>query len=227
MRAAPTRLIGIAALVAALAPASTAAASQVTSDGSTVTFTAAPGENNRLLVSTSAYDTSCGSIGAPCLSVWDGGSHMTSVSGACELASSDPIVGDTAVCSVPTSVTASLGDRDDSYWDWNGPSIVDGGNGNDNPINGAGGDDILRGGIGSDLLEGVDGDDVLDGGPGDDYLDGIPGGYPDESMTHGSDTYVGGGGYDSVTYEERTEDLSLSTDGVANDGAPIEPHDVS
>jgi len=226
MRAAPTRLIGIAALVAALAPASTAAASQVTSDGSTVTFTAAPGENNRLLVTTSAYDTSCGSLGAPCLSVWDGGSHMTAVTGACELASSDPIVGDTAVCSVPTSVTASLGDRDDAYWDWNGPSIVDGGNGNDNPIHGAGGDDILRGGIGSDLLEGVDGDDVLDGGPGDDLLDGVPGGYPNESMTHGSDTYVGGGGYDSVTYEERTEDLALSTDGVANDGAPGERDDI-
>ena len=34
-------------------------------------------------------------------------------------------------------------------------------------------------------------------------------------MTHGTDTYVGGGGYDTVTYEGRTEDLSLSPDGVA------------
>jgi hypothetical protein len=35
---------------------------------------------------------------------------------------------------------------------------------------------------------------------------------------------IGGGGLDSVTYETRSEDLSLSLDGVANDGAPGE-HD--
>lgn len=226
MRTAPTCLIGIAALVAALAPASPAAASQITSDGSTVTYTAAPGESNRVLVTTVAYDSLCGSVGAPCLSVWDSGARMTAVSGACELVSSDPIVGDTAHCSVPTSVTANLGDRDDSYWDWDGPSIVDAGAGNDNPIHGGGGDDILRGGIGTDLLEGVEGDDLLDGGPGDDALDGVAGGWPGEVMTHGADTYVGGGGYDSVTYEDRTEDLALSPDGVANDGAPGERDDI-
>jgi hemolysin type calcium-binding protein len=222
MRGAPTRLIGLAAISAALLSASPAAASQITSNGSTVTYTAAPGERNSVLVSQVAYDTSCGSIGAPCLSVWDSGAHMTSVSGACELVSADPIVGDTAVCTVPTSVSAGLGDRDDAYWDWNGPSSVDAGSGNDTPINGAGGDDSLHGGIGTDELEGWDGDDLLDGGPGDDYLEGIA--YVEEGMTAGSDTYVGGGGYDSVTYEGRTEDLSLSPDGVANDGAAGE-HD--
>jgi len=129
MRAALPRLIGLAALLAALLPAPPAAASQITSDGSTVTYTAGPGESNSVLVSSVAYDTSCGSIGAPCLSVWDGRAHMTSVSGACELVTSDPITGDTAVCSVPTDVVANLGDRDDSYWDWNGPSIVDAGAG--------------------------------------------------------------------------------------------------
>jgi hemolysin type calcium-binding protein len=45
-------------------------------------------------------------------------------------------------------------------------------------------------------------------------------------MTHGTDTYVGGGGYDTVTYEGRTEDLSLSPDGVANDGAAGEHDDI-
>ena len=224
MRVSPPRLIGLAALAAALLPAAPAAASQITSDGSTVTYTAAPGESNSVLVSRVAYDTSCGSIGAPCLSVWDSRAHMTSVSGACELDSSDPIYGDTAVCSVPTAVVVNLGDRDDSYWGWNGPNIVDGGAGNDNPITGSGGDDTLRGGIGSDELEGWDGDDVLDGGPGDDYLEGIA--YVEEGMTHGTDTYVGGGGYDTVTYEGRTEDLSLSPDGVANDGAAGERDDI-
>jgi hypothetical protein len=224
MRAALPRLIGLAALLAALLPASPAAASQITGNGSTVTYTAGPGESNSVLVSSVAYDTSCGSIGAPCLSVWDSRAHMTSVSGACELVTSDPITGDTAVCSVPTDVVANLGDRDDSYWDWNGPSTVDAGAGNDTPITGAGGDDTLRGGIGSDELEGWDGDDLLDGGPGDDYLEGIA--YVEEGMTHGTDTYVGGGGYDSLTYEGRTEDLSLSPDGVADDGAAGERDDI-
>jgi len=224
MRASPTRLIGLAALAAALLPAAPAAASQITSNGSTVTYTAGSGESNSVLVSSVAYDSSCGSIGAPCLSVWDSGAHMTSVSGACELVAADPIVGDTAVCTVPTNVVAALGDRDDSYWDWNGPSTVDAGSGNDTPVVGGGGDDSLHGGIGSDELEGWDGDDLLDGGPGDDYLEGIA--YVEEGMTHGSDTYIGGGGYDSLTYEGRTENLSLSPDGVADDGAPGECDDI-
>ncbi len=138
MRAALPRLIGLAALLAALLPASPAAASQITSNGSTVTYTAAPGESNSVLVSYVAYDTSCGSIPAPCLSVFDSQARMTSVSGGCELVSSSPIYGDTAVCSVPTEVVANLGDRDDAYWGWNGPNTVDGGAGNDNPITGAG-----------------------------------------------------------------------------------------
>jgi len=222
MRAALPRLLGLAALTAALSPASPAAASQITSNGSTVTYTAGPGESNSVLVSRVAYDTSCGSLGAPCLSVWDSRAHMSSVSGGCQLVTADPITGDTAVCSVPTNVVANLGDRDDSYWGWDGPNYVDAGSGNDTPIIGGPSDDSLHGGIGSDELEGWDGDDLLDGGPGDDYLEGIA--YVEEGMTHGSDTYVGGGGYDALTYEGRTEDLSLSPDGVANDGAAGE-HD--
>ena len=136
MRATLPRLIGLAALAAALLPAAPAAASQITSNGSTVTYTAAPGESNSVLVSKVDYDTSCGSIPAPCLSVFDSQARMTSVSGGCELVSSSPIYGDTAVCSVPTEVVADLGDRDDAYWGWNGPNTVDGGNGNDNPITG-------------------------------------------------------------------------------------------
>ena len=224
MREALPRLIGLAALAAALLPASPAAASQITSNGSTVTYTAAPGESNSVLVSKVDYDTSCGSIPAPCLSVFDSRARMTSVSGGCELVSSSPIYGDTAVCTVPSEVVANLGDRDDAYWGWNGPNIVDAGAGNDVPITGSGSDDSLHGGIGSDELEGWDGDDLLDGGPGDDYLEGIA--YVEEGMTHGTDTYVGGGGYDTVTYEGRTEDLSLSPDGVANDGAAGEHDDI-
>ena len=89
-------------------------------------------------------------------------------------------------CPLPDAVVADLGDRDDSYWDWDGPSTIDGGHGNDNPIFGKGGDDVIRGGIGSDLLFGQEGDDTLDGGPGDDYLEGVPCWCEDEAITHGA-----------------------------------------
>ena len=147
MRAALPRLIGLAALVAALLPASPAAASQITSNGSTVTYTAAPGETNACSCRTSPYDTSCGSIGAPCLSVWDSGARITSVSGGVRSSPRrDPITGDTAVARSRRDVVANLGDRDDAYWGWNGPNTVDAGAGNDNPIIGEGGDDSLHGG---------------------------------------------------------------------------------
>jgi hypothetical protein len=219
------RKVGLFLAVAALAPAGTASAATI-SGGSTVTYTAASGEANRVLVSVGHYDTSCGSVGAPCLSVSDSGAHITNTSGGCEVTSSDPIVGDSAVCPVPSSVVADLGDRDDAYWDWDGPSTVDAGHGNDNPVFGRGGNDVIRGGIGSDVLYGEEGDDTLDGGPGDDYLDGIPCWCEDEYITHGADTYIGGGGSDSITYEGRSENLSLSPDGVANDGAPGEGDNI-
>jgi hypothetical protein len=214
-------------LLSLLLLASPAGAAQISFSGSTVTYTAAPGETNHVLVSVGNYDTSCGPLAAPCLSVWDSGARIRSASGGCVVAQSDPIVGDTAVCSVPTSVTASLGDRDDSYWDWNGPSTIDAGDGNDNPIYGEGGDDVIHGGVGSDNLMGQEGNDTLDGGPGDDYLEGVPCGFCAEAnMTYGRDTYIGGGGSDSLTYEGRSENLALSPDGVANDGAAGEGDNI-
>jgi hypothetical protein len=119
---------------------------------------------------------------------------------------------------------ANLGDRDDSYYGWDGPETIDAGPGNDNPIYGGGGNDHLNGGPGSDNLVGGVGDDSVDGGPGDDYLEGIA--YPDESNTLGTDTYVGGGGSDRLTYYARSDDLNLSLDGVANDGAPGENDNI-
>ena len=220
------RTAAIIVAVAALMPASSAAASQISGTGATVTYTAAPGEQNHVLVTVTPYDSLCGSVGTPCLQVWDSGARMTAVSGTCVLETSDPITGDTARCTLPNAVVADLGDRDDSYWDWDGPSTIDAGSGNDNPIYGEGGDDVIRGGIGSDVLIGQAGDDVLDGGPGDDDLDGIPGAGEDESATRGADTYIGGGGNDSLTYETRSENLALSPDGVANDGAAGEGDNI-
>jgi hypothetical protein len=220
------RKAALLSVVVALVPASTAAASQVSGSGATVTYTAAPGEQNKVLVTVVPYESTCGALGTPCLSVYDSGARITAATGMCALTASDPIAGDTAHCSLPSAIVAQLGDRDDSFWDWDGPSTIDAGSGNDTPIYGAGGDDVLHGGIGSDTLFGQDGNDALDGGPGDDYLEGVPCICNEEALTHGSDTYAGGGGNDSLSYEGRSENLSLSPDGVADDGAPGEGDNI-
>jgi Ca2+-binding RTX toxin-like protein len=210
-------------LLAALLVPTTAHAAEVTNSGSTVTYTAAPGENNQVLVTASPYDIACGTLPTPCLTVDDSGARITAQA-PCQLILSNPIAGDRAACPLPGRVIANLGDRDDTYWDWDGPSTVDGGAGNDAGLYGRGGDDEIHGGIGSDILLGQDGDDTLDGGPGDDYLEGVA--YVEEEVTHGRDTYVGGGGGDQLTYEGRTENLQLSPDGVADDGAPGEGDNI-
>src|SRR6478609_1015112 len=184
------RLFSLVVVAAVLGPVSSAAASEI-SGGSAVTYTAAPGETNHVLVSVGAYDTSCGPLAAPCLSVWDSGARIRTASGGCVVTQSDPIVGDTAVCPLPTSVVANLGDHDDSYWGWDGPDVIDAGSGNDNPIYGEGGDDVIHGGVGSDVLIGDEGNDTLDGGPGNDSLEGVPCGFCAEAnTTYGSDTYI-------------------------------------
>jgi Ca2+-binding RTX toxin-like protein len=58
----------------------------------------------------------------------------------------------------------------------------------------------LVGGAGNDVLTGLDGNDVLDGGTGRDQL-------------------LGGPGVDTADYAARSESLTLTLDGVANDGA--------
>ena len=177
-----------------------------------------------MLVSRVAYDTSCGSIGAPCLSVCDSRARMTSVSGACELVSSDPIDGDTAVCSVPTAVVANLGDRDDATgagtartWSTAAPATT-----TRSPAPAA----TTRSAAGSAATSSRAGTATTCSTAARATTTSRASPYVEEGMTHGTDTYVGGGGYDTVTYEGRTEDLSLSPDGVANDGAAGEHDDI-
>ena len=100
------------------------------------------------------------------------------------------------MCQLPTSIVANLGDREDSFYDWDGDTTINAGIGNDNPIYGGGGNDHVSGGPGSDNLVGGPGDDVLDGGTGDDYLEDIA--YGSEADSAGRDTYIGGGGSDRL-----------------------------
>ncbi len=90
--------------------------------------------------------------------------------------------------------------------------LMDGGKGNDMLIGGVGNDSLFGGAYaddGDDTLLGYGGDDKLLGGVGNDRLDGGA----------GADWMSGGDGIDIADYSKRTNDLDVSLDGVANDGA--------
>jgi Ca2+-binding RTX toxin-like protein len=75
-------------------------------------------------------------------------------------------------------------------------------------------DDVetVLGGSGDDVLTGNDAPNVLIGNDGDDALVG----------RKGADRLSGGNGRDQVSYIERTNPVTVTLDGVANDGAPGE-----
>jgi Ca2+-binding RTX toxin-like protein len=224
-------LLPTAALLALLAFATTASASSLSYDpDGTLVYTAGSGETNSGLVTTSPYSTTCGPVSTPCIDITDWGAYidLSSLPAGCAAQNQTegwPQWGE-AACPVPPRLRVNLGDMNDSWNDWDGPSVIDAGPGNDNPIFGAGGDDVIHGGPGNDVLVGGTGNDTLDGGLGDDDFEGIPGEglFGSNPPSQGTDTYIGGGGSDAVLYTGRGEDLSLSLDGVANDGAPGE-HD--
>src|SRR3954471_20818126 len=209
----------LAVAAAVLVPAAAASASQVSYSGSVLTYTAASGESNGPIVTTNPYELLCGSVPAPCLEIFDPYAAISVPGGKCAGGG-----GNDVLCQMPTSIVANLGDRDDSYYGWDGDETINAGPGNDNPIQGGGGNDHLDGGPGSDNLEAGPGNDSVAGGPGDDYLEGISN--TDDSNTLGSDAYSGGGGSDRLTYDSRSDDLNLSLDGVANDGAAGENDNI-
>jgi Ca2+-binding RTX toxin-like protein len=119
----------------------------------------------------------------------------------------------------------------DSLDGGSGADSVSGGDGNDNLVGGAGGDS-LDGEAGDDLLEGgapaligADGADQLKGGPGNDTIKGDAG---DDVIDggEGSDVMSGGDGEDTADYHVRFQNISVSFDGVANDGAALELDNV-
>jgi Ca2+-binding RTX toxin-like protein len=67
---------------------------------------------------------------------------------------------------------------------------------------GGAGDDAIRGGNGADLLHGGEGDDSFTTGAAAD----------------GSDTYDGGDGIDRLSYEDRTNPLTIKINKMADDG---------
>ena len=98
-------------------------------------------------------------------------------------------------------VTLVGGDGNDSLTGGAGDDSLDGGNG----------DDVLSGGAGNDLLGGGAGNNSLFGGDGNDVL----------KAGLGNDLYDGGAGLDLADYSDRTKNVSITLDDVANDGQLI------
>ena len=106
------------------------------------------------------------------------------------------------------------------------PTIVtlDGGAGND-ILKGWQSNDTLLGGAGDDEINGSGGDDHIEGGDGNDSLS------PDTYYGPGNDYVDGGAGIDtvddwSIPDADYHPPISVSMDGVANDGRPGEADNV-
>lgn len=95
----------------------------------------------------------------------------------------------------------NLGRGSDSFYGaWtNTPFTVNGGDGNDG-LYGSNMSETLNGGVGTDTIRGYAGDDTLDGGIG-------------------ADSMRADGGFDTVSYASHYYGVTVTVDGVANDGA--------
>jgi Ca2+-binding RTX toxin-like protein len=91
-----------------------------------------------------------------------------------------------------------------------GTNVLRGGNGNDTLLSGAwiGTGSVLYGENGHDYLQGGWAADRLSGGAGNDYLDG----------GRANDDLDGGLDFDTVTYDSRVEDVSVTFNGLPDDG---------
>lgn len=94
-------------------------------------------------------------------------------------------------------------------------------------ITGGRGFDSLQGGPGNDVLRGAGSSDQLVGGPGNDTVDG--GSSNDLIMCdEGADAVSGGSGrFDIYSCESAPAGVSISLDGVANDGIPGEGDNIA
>jgi hypothetical protein len=105
---------------------------------------------------------------------------------------------------------------------------VTGGSGADT-LTGSDGRNALDGGPGPDNISGLGGNDVLADAGGDSAADRLDGGAGDDSLSAGAgpDAYVGGDGEDAVTdYSGRTFAVTVTLDGVADDGSAAEGDNV-
>src|SRR5438874_109226 len=79
---------------------------------------------------------------------------------------------------------------------------------------------IISGGDGNDVITGGKGDDQIDGNKGNDVLSGAAG------IAGGADLLRGDENFDTANYSDRTDNLNISLNMKADDGAPSEKDNV-
>ena len=220
--------------------ATAAHATTVTSDGTTIRISeTVPGEANDVLLSLSGDgrvdvgDTTTGLhvggrcsyddvVGAALCPLGSGGVVVTTGAG-------DDAVGDLSLSegSLPDgALQVDLGPGNDRFRGDQPAEIVHGGDGNDT-IAGWGGDDQLYGDAGDDSVDGERGRDVVSGGDGQDTLIG------DRYDAPYADVLDGGPGIDLLDDYSADGDpryatpISVTLDGLANDGKPGENDNVT
>jgi Ca2+-binding RTX toxin-like protein len=119
-------------------------------------------------------------------------------------------------------ITGSPGD--DTITGSSSANRLDGGGGNDT-IQGLGGADLLLGETGNDVLDGGTGADTLLGGGDDDILNGDTGNDTLDGGT-GADVFNGGDDQDTADYRTRSQDVTVTLDGTADDGEATEGDNV-
>ena len=117
---------------------------------------------------------------------------------------------DAPVPSIPATILGGGGD-DELRVNGSEAHVLEGGAGDD-VLTSSAGDDLLDGGDGDDTLNPGGGDDTVLGGAGDDVF--VAAGVPD-----GADVFDGGDGFDTADYNQRAGAVTLTIDGVPDDGA--------
>ena len=215
-----TKMLRRGLLVAAagvLAAPVAAMAGTASISGTTLSFTAAPGESNDLVITFNA--------GTNTFNVNEVSLNVTAGAG-CSAVVGDPTRVTCALAGA-TAVNVDLGDENDDFGagGLTTPITVTGGAGSDkidtgsgaDTITGGDGDDDLGGGAGNDTVTGGAGQDDLSGGADNDTLLGEEGN--DLLRTDsGADVLAGGTGRDETSYATRTTGVTVTLDDVANDG---------
>ncbi len=195
--------------------------------GKQLRFTAANGEANRVTIARTGSNT---------LTLQDLGAPVTPGTGCTALSASQ------VRCVAPGPRSGGggvgavlLGDGDDTATisASNASGLLDGGAGDDRLTASNGSSSALAGGPGDDTVTGSDKGQLLFGDAGTDRIDGR-GGNDEIDGGLGADAMTGGTGTDTVTYagsgdfpNVRATPVTVTLDGVANDGAPGENDSVA
>jgi Ca2+-binding RTX toxin-like protein len=227
----------VAAVLASAVAAAPAGAATVTKDGATITYTAADFEVNNLKVSLQIslqgpeyvfQELGSAPVNGRCENMTTGLSSATcGATGVTEIVvllhdDNDGLTVDGSVAGAgPPLIVAEGGTGMDTLTGSDGPEWLCGGPGNDT-LNGGGGNDRLDFPCVNPQEDQTPGADWLSGGPGDDQLNGGPAGAPLEG-----DKLFGGDGTDTADYSLRVARLTITLDGLADDGEAGEGDNVA